>query len=106
MPLDYLSDVYFLKGTFNRFCRYTNTPVYEVTGDTKIGVAITQIDSFISQSKDGVKMIEDSLINLRILNKITSNEFNESRKLIANIKEMFEKHSELYWYGKECTIEQ
>lgn len=104
--LDYLSDVYFLKGTFNRFCRYTNTPVYEVTGDTKIGVAITQIDSFISQSKDGVKMIEDSLINLRILNKITSNEFNESRKLIANIKEMFEKHSELYWYGKECTIEQ
>ena len=104
--LDYLSDVYFMKGTFNRFCRYTNTPVYEVTGDTKIGVAITQIDSFISQSKDGVKMIEDSLINLRILNKITSNEFNESRKLIANIKEMFEKHSELYWYGKECTIEQ
>lgn len=104
--LDYLSDVYFLKGTFNRFCRYTNTPVYEVTGDTKIGVAITQIDSFISQSKDGVKMIEDSLVNLRILNKITSNEFNESRKLIANIKEMFEKHSELYWYGKECTIEQ
>ena len=104
--LDYLSDVYFLKSTFNRFCRFTNTPVSEVTGDTQIGVAITQIDSFISQSENGVKTIEDSLINLRIMNKINSNEFGEARKLIANIKEMFEKHGELYWYGKECAIEQ
>lgn len=104
--LDYLSDVYFLKSTFNRFCRFTNTPVSEVTGDTQIGVAITQIDSFIFQSENGVKTIEDSLINLRIMNKITSNEFGEARKLIANIKEMFEKHCELHWYGKESTGEQ
>ena len=104
--LDYLSDVYFLKITFNRFCRCTSTPASEVTGDTQIGVAITQIDSFISQSADGVKMIEDSLINLRIMNKITSKEFNEARKLIANIKEMFEKHSELHWYGEESTSDQ
>lgn len=104
--LDYLSDVYFLKSTFNRFCRFTNTPVSEVTGDTQIGVAITQIDSFISQSENGVKTIEDSLINLRIMNKINSNEFGEARKLIANIKEMFEKHCELHWYGKESTGEQ
>lgn len=103
---DYLSDVYFLKITFNRFCRCTSTPASEVTGDTQIGVAITQIDSFISQSADGVKMIEDSLINLRIMNKISSKEFNEARKLIANIKEMFEKHSELHWYGKESTSDQ
>ena len=104
--LDYLSDVYFLKITFNRFCHCTSTPASEVTGDTQIGVAITQIDSFISQSADGVKMIEDSLINLRIMNKITSKEFNEARKLIANIKEMFEKHSELHWYGEESTSDQ
>lgn len=104
--LDYLSDVYFLKITFNRFCRCTSTPASEVTGDTQIGVAITQIDSFISQSADGVKMIEDSLINLRIMNKITSKEFNEARKLIANIKEMFEKNSELHWYGEESTSDQ
>ena len=77
-----------------------------MTGDTQVGVAITQIDTFISQSKDGVKMIEDSLINLRIMKKITSKEFNEARKLITNIKEMFEKHSELHWYGKESTDDQ
>lgn len=104
--LDYLSDVYFLKITFNRFCCCTSTPASEVTGDTQIGVAITQIDSFISQSADGVKTIEDSLINLRIMNKINSKEFNEARKLIANIKEMFEKHSELHWYGEESTSDQ
>lgn len=104
--LDYLSDVYFLKSTFNRFCRCTSTPASEVTGNTQVGVAITQIDTFISQSKDGVKRIEDSLINLRIMKKITSKEFNEARRLIDNIKEMFEKHSELHWYGKESTDDQ
>lgn len=98
--LDYLSDVYFLKSAFNRFCRCTITSASEVTGDTQIGVAISQIDSFISQSEDGIKTIEDSLINLRIMNKITSNKFNEAIKLIANIKEMFEKHCKLHWYGK------
>ena len=77
-----------------------------MTGDSQIGVAITQIDSFISQSENGVKTIEDSLINLRIMNKITLNEFSEARKLIANIKELFEKHCELHWYGKESTGEQ
>lgn len=99
--LDYLSDVYFLKSTFNRFCRCTDTPAYEVAGETQIGVAITQIDSFISQLETGVTTIDDSLIGLRIMNKITPNEFNEVKKLISNIKEMFEKHCELNWYGKE-----
>lgn len=104
--LDYLSDVYFLKNTFNRFCHCTNTPVSETAGDTKIGVAITQIDSFISQAENGIKTIEDSLINLRIMNKITSNEFIEARELIDNIKEMFEKHRELNWYGKNSAGEK
>lgn len=103
--LDYLSDVYFLKSKFNRFCRCTSIPASEVTGDTQMGVAITQMDSFISQSKNGIKMIEDSLTNLKIMKKITPNEFNEARKLIANIKEMFEKHCEMQWYGKESTGE-
>lgn len=98
--LDYLSDIYFLKNTFNRFCCNTNTPVSAVTGETQIGVAITQIDSFVSQSEIGIKMIDDSLINFRIMNKITSNEFSKSKELIYNIRELFEKHHELNWYGK------
>lgn len=99
--LDYLSDVYFLKRTFNRFCRCTNTSTSEVTGDTKIGIAISQIDSFISQSEIGVNKLDDSLVNIRIMNKITSNEFEVAKKIIADIKEMFEKHREVKWYGTE-----
>lgn len=99
--LDYLSDVYFLKSTFNRFCRCTNTPVSEVTGETQIGIAIAQMDHFISQSETGVTTIDNSLIGLRIMKKITSNEFSEAKKFIVDIKEMLEKHRELNWYGRE-----
>lgn len=98
--LDYLSDVYFLKCTFNRFCRCTDTPASEVTGETQIAVAITQIDSFIFQAEAGVKTIGDFLISLIVMNKITSNEFVAARTLIADIKELLEKHRELSWYGK------
>ena len=104
--LDYLSDVYFLKCTFNRFCQCTNTSEIEVTGETQIGVAIAQIDSFISQSEVGVKKLDESLIKFRIMNKITTDELNKARKLIVNIKEMYEKHHELNWYGKRSFDEQ
>jgi len=102
--LDYLSDIYFLKSTFNRFCRCTDTPTSEVTEGTTIGTTINNIDNFITQSEDGIKMIDNSLINLRILNKFTSNEFNKAKELIVNIKEMFEKHHMLDWYGKENSL--
>ncbi|NLM18808.1 MAG: DUF2971 domain-containing protein [Clostridiaceae bacterium] len=101
LTLDYLSDVYFLKRTFNRFCHCTNTPISEVTGDTQIGIATNQIDSFIIQSEAGVKTIEASLIDLMIMNKIIINDSIMARKLITEIKEMFAKHHELKWYGKE-----
>ncbi|MBQ7895268.1 MAG: hypothetical protein IJ364_01765 [Oscillospiraceae bacterium] len=99
--LDYLSDVYYLKRTFNRFCEATDTPASDVVGDTQIGVAIGQIDSFIYQIEDFIKTIDDSLINLRIMNKLTHNEFGAARKLITNIKELHGKHRELNWYGNE-----
>lgn len=99
--LDYLSDVYFLKRSFNRFCRCTDTPLSEVTGDTEIGIAISQIDYFIYQAKSGVKMLDDSLVNLAITRKITLDEFTNAKKSIADIQELFEKHDELNWYGRE-----
>lgn len=103
---DYLSDVYFLKRTFNRFCRCTDTPPADVTGETVIGVAISQIDSFISQAEIGINALSDSLLGIRAMNKITANEFSAARKMIANIKELFEKHCELNWYGQalEATL--
>lgn len=99
--LDYLSDVYYLKRTFNRFCEATDTPASDVASDTQISVAIGQIDSFISQIEVFIKTIDDSLINLTIMNKLTYNEFGAARKLIANINELHGKHGELNWYGNK-----
>lgn len=101
--LDYLSDVYFLKIAFNRFCRFTNTPVSEVAVDTKIGVAISQMESLIVESKSGIKLFENSLIGLRLMNKITSNDLSRAKKYIADIKEMYDKHYELNWYGRDLV---
>lgn len=98
--LDYLTDVYFLKRTFNRFCRCTDTLPADVTGETVIGVAISQIDAFISQAEMGIHSLSDSLFGIRMMNKITANEFSTARKMIADIKELFDKHRELNWYGK------
>lgn len=97
--LDFLSDVYFLKRTFNRYCHCTDTPASEVTGDAQIGIAINQIDSFIFQTETGVKTIEDSLINLRLIKTITRDEFIMARKFVSEINEMLEKLHELKWYG-------
>lgn len=99
--VDYLSDVYFLKTTFNRFCRFTAPPISEVTGETQIGIAITQIDSFLSKLDVEIKTIDDSIIRLRLMNKITSKEFKAAKMVLANIKELFEKHHELNWYGTD-----
>ena len=98
--LDYLTDVYFLKRTFNRFCKCTDIPPADVTGETVIGVAISQIDSFISQAEIGIDSLSDSLFGIRMMNKITANEFSAARKLIADIKDLFDKHRELNWYGR------
>lgn len=101
--LDYLSDVYFLKIAFNRFCRFTDTPMSEIADDTEIGIAISQIESFIVESKTVIKNFEDSLIGLRLMNKITSNDLSSAKKYIADIKEMYDKHDELNWYGREVV---
>lgn len=99
--LDYLSDVYFLKCEFNKFCKFVNTSIAEVTNNAQICTAINQIDAFILQLKASVKFIEDSLLTLRIMNKITSNDIGTAKKLVANIQELIKKHYELNWYSKE-----
>jgi len=104
--LEYLSDMYFLKSTFNKFCKCTDTAVSEVTGKTKIGMIIDELISVISVIEAGIKIIDDSLINFRIMNKITLKEFRETKKLIADIKELFQKHHDMNWYGRDCDGEQ
>lgn len=99
--LDYLSDVYFLKCEFNKFCKFANASITEVINNEQISTAINQIDTFILQLKTSIKFIEDSLLTLRIINKITSIDVGTAKKLIANIQELIKKHYELKWYSKE-----
>lgn len=100
--LDYLSDVYFMKTSFNRYCWYTSSSVSDVTNETSICKAILQIDGFICQVEIGAKIIEESLLGIRLMNKISSSDYKNAMKLIADIKELFEKHQELQWFGREA----
>lgn len=77
--------------------------ISEVADNTKVGNAISQMESLIGESKSGIKLFENSLIGLRIMNKITSNDINSAKKYIADIKEMYDKHEELNWYGREVV---
>lgn len=100
--LDYLSDVYFMKTSFNRYCWYTNSSVSDLTKEKSICKAILQIDGFICQAEIGAKTIEESLLGIRLMNKISSSDYKNAMKLIADIKELFEKHQELQWFGREA----
>ena len=100
--LDYLSDVYFMKISFNRYCRHTNSSVSDVMNEKDMCKGILQIDGFVFQSEIGVKTIEESLLGIRIMNKISSSDYKTAMKLIADIKELFEKHKELQWFGRDA----
>jgi hypothetical protein len=100
--LDYLSDVYFMKISFNRYCRYTNSSISDITNEKSLCKAILQIDEFIYQAEMGAKIIEESLLGVRVMNKISSFEYKNAMKLIADIKELFEKHQEMQWFGREA----
>ena len=36
------------------------------------------------------------------MNKILSSDYKKAMKLIADIKELFEKHKELQWFGRDA----
>lgn len=93
-----LSDLYFLKTTFNRLCANIDTPITEIIEDTEISIAIDQIDVFLAQSEIGIKSVDGILTKAVMLKQITPNEYRTSKELIANITEMYEKHRELKWY--------
>ena len=100
--LDYLSDVYFMKTSFNRYCRHTNSSISDVTNEKTMCKAILQIDGFVGETEAGAKIIEESLLGIRIMNKISSSDYKKAMKLIADIKELFEKHKELQWFGRDA----
>lgn len=96
--LDYLSDVYFLKRAFNRYCKNIDVSPSEISEDTEIGNAISQINEFIDQSKNVMDEVDKSLLNLLLQRIITSSDYHKARSLIADNKELLIKHDELSWY--------
>ena len=91
-----------MKVSFNRYCRHTNLSVSDVTREKDMCKGILQIDGFVCQSEIGVKTIEESLLGIRIMNKISANNYKKAMNLIADIKELFEKHRELLWFGRDA----
>ena len=100
--VDYLSDVYFMKTSFNRYCSYTNSSINDVTNEKNMCKSILQIDGFVGETETGARTIEESLFGIRIMNKISSSDYKKSMSLIADIKELFEKNKELQWFGRDA----
>jgi hypothetical protein len=99
--LDFLSDVYYLKMSFNRYCNNKNTTVDEIRNDKDLCTGIKQLIEAINKYDIATKEIEKSLLSLRITNMITSNQYHKTRQLISDINEMQEKHKNLLWFGQD-----
>ncbi len=97
--LDYLSDVYFLKRAFNRYCKNIDVSPYEISKDTEIGNSISQINEFIDQSKNVMDQVDESLLNLLLQRLITSSDYHKAKSLVADNKELLTKHNDLRWFG-------
>lgn len=99
--LDFLSDAYFLKTAFARYCKNKNIQAAEIRKEAQIGTAIIQINSFISKAKAGAVSINESISNFVLTNKMTVSDFRKTKKMTSDILEMVEKHDQLKWGGEE-----
>lgn len=97
--LDFLSDIYFLKASFNRCCINLDTQEDEIAPDTQIGTAIIQMNDFIEKAKTNAETVIASIPNILLSGKISINEFREINDTVKNILEMVEKHKEYPWYS-------
>ena len=96
--LDFLSDIYFLKVSFNRYCNNMNTQAEEIAPGTQIGTAIIQMNDFIEKAKVGAETINGSILNILLSNKMSINHFRAIYKATKDILEMVEKHHNIPWY--------
>jgi len=97
--LDFLSDTYFMKISFNRFCKNTDASIDDVASNEQITTGITQINTMILETENNTEKVENSLPNLVLMRKITQKDMLDAKRIISGIKEMIIKHSEVNWYG-------
>lgn len=96
--LDFLSDAYFMKSSFNHYCKNKGIQTAEIQENTQIGTAIVQIDSFISQARSGAESINESSVKLLLTDKISMQNFQTVKSLTSDILELVDKHDSLKWY--------
>ena len=102
--LDFLSDAYFLKTSFNRYCKHMNIQESEMRENEQIRTAISQIDGFVSVAKLGSDSINENLGNLLITRKISLSDYHKAKMLLANILELVDKHLGLKVFGVDTQI--
>ncbi len=96
--LDFLSDAYFLKTAFTRYCKNKNVQAEEFGPETQIGTAIVQINEFISKAKEGAVSINDSVANFVLTGKMTIGDFRKTKKVTSDSLELVEKHDQQQWF--------
>lgn len=95
--LDFLSDAYFMKSSFRRYCRSKGIRTSEIQENAQIGTAIEQIDSFISQAKVGAESINESSMKLLVDGRMSTANFQRVKNLTTNILELVDKHDSMKW---------
>ena len=97
--LDFLSDAYFLKISFNRYCKNMNLKETDIMSDDNVMTAVTEIINVIYQVQLSSDPIKELSLNLVLSNRITWSDYHSAIQLNNNISEMVEKHSMLEWFG-------
>ena len=97
--LDFLSDIYFMKASFNRCCINLNTQEDEIAPETQIGTAIIQMNEFIEKAQTNAETVIASIPNILLSGKMSINDFRAIHDTAKNILEMVEKHKGYPWYS-------
>lgn len=97
--LDFLIDAYFMKVSFNRFCKNTDATTEDITSNEQIVTGISQINAMITETDNNTDKVEKSLPSLMIMGKITQKDMLTAKRLISEIIEMVRKHNEIDWCG-------
>ena len=80
--LDYLSDVYFLKISFNRYCKNVNNSIEDIKNGEEIIKSIHAIDKLIASIDTATHSLDGSLFNMIGKKMISWNDAFAIAKLI------------------------
>lgn len=103
LTLDFLSDIYFIKTSFNRCCINLDTQGDEISPETQIGTAIVQMNEFIEKAKINAETVIANIPKVLLSGKMSIDDFRAINETAKNILEMVEKHDSYPWYS---AIEQ